>query len=339
MKVFIKILIVSAVLAGAAIFLFAKKPVAPQKEAPNTQASTKPWVEVLKPVAMVTKLDGSTSSLQTGDEVEAGDVVKTNKDGLVNIYFPDGSVIRLDLGTELKIVEAEYDLQNQKLTVKLFVNLGRVWSKIIKLSTPDSIWEVNTSNAVATVRGTAFGVEFAQGKTTIIGSEHNVAVRLRDPVTKNLSKEEVIISPNKILEVNESLASSFVTRNTSPAKLVWSAPSLLLNKAWIKRAKAADLELNKVLYLFNTSTLNMEKVIDIKQSISALESSANTINPTVISTTFQSITNVNSFIIVTSTKEAFITTSTSDTTSPNSVINTNNTTSSSSSPNLIVPIR
>ena len=54
------------------------------------------------------------------------------------------------------------------------INLvGQAWSKIISLATPDSVWEVRTSTAVATVRGTAFGM--GTDGNPVIGSENKVA--------------------------------------------------------------------------------------------------------------------------------------------------------------------
>jgi len=125
----------------------------------------KPWIEVVVPSVFVSNEDGSLKrELKTGDEIEAGAIVEVTKRGEANIYFPDGSVARLDEGTKISIDAASYDPKSKTLVVRVQLLIGRVWSKIFSLATPESMWEVKTSNAVATVRGTAFSMSSYPGK-------------------------------------------------------------------------------------------------------------------------------------------------------------------------------
>ena len=101
--------------------------------------------------------------------------------------------------------ESSFNANSGKLIVRINLVLGRAWSKIISLATPDSVWEVRTSTAVATVRGTAFGMEYADGKSTVIGSENKVAVNAVDPETKKaLKQEEVLIEAGKFVEIKKN---------------------------------------------------------------------------------------------------------------------------------------
>jgi len=125
----------------------------------------KPWIEVVVPPAFVSNEEGSFKrELKTGDEVEVGAIVEVAKRGEANIYFSDGSVARLDGGTKISINAASYDPRSKTLVVKVQLLIGRLWSKIFSLATPESTWEVKTSNAVATVRGTAFGMSSYPGR-------------------------------------------------------------------------------------------------------------------------------------------------------------------------------
>jgi hypothetical protein len=164
---------------------------------------TKPWIEVAKPAVYELKPDGAKiRELQTGDELNPGNIVETNNGAMANIHFPDGSVARLEEKTKLVLDEALFEHQTEKLTVRINLLIGRVWSKIIALATPDSLWEVKTANAVATVRGTAFGVGFSEGRSQIMGSQNEIKAAAVDPKTKELIKgTERAVLPDKLFEV------------------------------------------------------------------------------------------------------------------------------------------
>ncbi|MDD5032553.1 MAG: FecR domain-containing protein [Candidatus Pacebacteria bacterium] len=222
--------------------------------AQNIQVS-KPWVEVLKPNVYASVESGEKKSLQTGDEIDSGYTVETDTWGLANIYFPDGSVARLDSGTQIFLEEGEYSDSDQSLKVKISLSAGRVWSKIIELATPDSLWEVKTTNAVATVRGTAFGFEHIDGKSSVVGSENQVELAPIDPDTKEiLTDKKVIISPNKIVELKRQDLGEIKSGKIAIADKVKEAGPEVLEKEWVKRAAASDVVLN-------------EKIKEIKQRV------------------------------------------------------------------------
>ena len=161
----------------------------------------KPWVEVLSSRVSLwnTSTNTETRELKTGDEVGVGSTLHVDTNGLANIYFPNGSVVRLDKDTTLTITEASYDSSNDSVAVKLSLSLGRVWSKVVSLVTPDSVWEVETANTVVTVRGTAFGVQVAKnGKSTVVGSEGKVAAK------KKNQTEEVFVTADTFLTVEKA---------------------------------------------------------------------------------------------------------------------------------------
>jgi hypothetical protein len=114
-----------------------------------------------------------------------------------------------------------------------------VWSKIVELATGDSAWEVETSRAVATVRGTAFGATNDASGSTFIGSENTVSVAPIDPATrKALTEHAMPLSEDKSLTVTDNDAISAgqgawhpnvkdVTPETAPAE-------------WINENESAD---------------------------------------------------------------------------------------------------
>lgn len=209
-----------------------------------------PWVEVLSP--SVFELQGEDSSLlralQTGDEPGIGNVISVKENGLANVYFPDGSVARLDSATQLIIETARFDPERETLVVKIKLSAGRVWSKILALATPESLWEVETTNIIATVRGTAFGVEHKEGKSSVVGSENELAVYLVDPETQKAVEEtRVVISPDKFIEVKEEEVTAIKEKPKMLAQALRDAPEAVLEEDWVKRGKAEDVKFEEKL--------------------------------------------------------------------------------------------
>lgn len=208
----------------------------------------KTWIEVLRPGVFELEKENETEirQLQTGDELISASLIASDDNGLANIYLPDGSVVRLNSATKIVLEETNFDEQSEKLVVRIKLLTGRVWSKILELVTADSLWEVKTSNSISVVRGTSFGVEYLDGKTTIIGSENKVSVFAIDPKTKEIIKDrEVVISPDKFIEIRDEMIEDikkdkeFLTLSTKDIS------KEILEYDWIKRAKEADDQFNK----------------------------------------------------------------------------------------------
>ncbi len=226
---------------------------------------SKPWIEVVQPAVfeLAENQKDEVRELLTGDELSEGAVISVGKAGLVNIHFPDGSVARLDGGTKLVIEKGTYDPESDTLSVTLNLVWGRVWSKIVGLATAEAHWEVKTSTAVATVRGTAFGVEYVEeGKSNIVGYENKVEVAMVDPDTKKIMVGiKMLVGPEKLLEVrkeavaemkkrlakNEIKESGSAMVSSAGAILmeVKSAPKAMMDKEWVKRGIEEDRKLEE----------------------------------------------------------------------------------------------
>ena len=256
-----------------------------------SEDSTKPWIEVVSP--KVFELDKKSGLVKkeffTGDELSAGMVIKVDGSGFASIYFPDGSVARIDGGTEFILEESSFNADSGKMVVKINLLLGRVWSKIISLATPDSVWEVKTFTAVATVRGTAFGMEYADGKSTVVGSENKVAVSAVDPKTgKTLKQEEILVEAGKSVEIKKELAEQVashiarieaqkqggVAAIAAPAAIsqkfiaVKTAPKEILEKAWVRKSMEADAKINEQVKELKEKKAEIKEVrSEIKKTI------------------------------------------------------------------------
>ncbi|MDO8443868.1 MAG: FecR domain-containing protein [Candidatus Azambacteria bacterium] len=223
--------------------------------------SLKVWVEVLTPKAF--ELDAKNGNqireLQTGDELSAGAMIETSKEGFINLYFPDGSILRVSENTKFVLENSYFDISSGKLNVKISLLLGKVWSKILSLATLDSSWEVETSNAVATVRGTAFGMEYVSGQSSVIGSENKVEVAVLDPETKRAIKDAMVtIEPDKQV----SIAKEDVEKIKAGKKLLMAiAITVEVKKEdWIVKAKAADEKINQKIEQLKENRLEMPEI-------------------------------------------------------------------------------
>ncbi len=112
----------------------------------------------------VNAANGSTYT--TDNKVKNGFVVK-NKDTIitegtrsVDIYFSDGSITHLDVGSNLYLKDLKVDKNDGSGTVTrilIKLNVGKIWNKVVRLS-EKSEFNVETTTAIAGVRGTEFGV-------------------------------------------------------------------------------------------------------------------------------------------------------------------------------------
>lgn len=166
------------------------------------------WVEVVSGKAFLVTTPGVSEikkEIISGAAVNKDNILETNDKGNVAVHFFDGSVLRMSPSTRIIIKDAEYNKSSGKLTVRASLLVGKVWSKIIELATPDSLWQVETSNTVATVRGTAFGVSSDGKNSEIFGSQHSVSVAFIDPKTNTkLKAKSLIVAEGVSLKVSEA---------------------------------------------------------------------------------------------------------------------------------------
>lgn len=166
------------------------------------------WIEILSGKTFLIENKGGTESKKefaTGDVVAEGNVLETDSKGKSSIHFFDGSVLRVSPGTRFTIKSAEYDKNSGKLLVRVALSFGKVWSKIVELATPDSLWQVETSNTVATVRGSAFGISSDGKSSEIFGSQHKVVVEVVDPKTgEKLKIQPLIVDEGNFLKVSDT---------------------------------------------------------------------------------------------------------------------------------------
>jgi hypothetical protein len=108
--------------------------------------------------------DGSaTRALARFDEVPLGATVITHADSLATLRLPEGSQLRLAPETRLTIGTLTVSQPVARRSVRLRLVVGRIWAGVMNLFGKEASFDVETENAVAGVRGTAFWVSTGEG--------------------------------------------------------------------------------------------------------------------------------------------------------------------------------
>ncbi len=124
--------------------------------------------------AMITDTQGEVKVIRNGEEVtttplrlRAEDEISTGEDGWAEISFLDGTVIRISPNCCFTFRELVEEITKEETF------WGRIWGRIsapwrMWAVTPGRPWQIETSTAVTSVRGTEFTLEVAQDGTTIL---------------------------------------------------------------------------------------------------------------------------------------------------------------------------
>ena len=121
--------------------------------------------------------DDEWQSVESAEEVTAGDDVRTGDDSSIVLSFPDESKLLMAPQTKIKIVEMSSDVESGAQVVVLQQQIGRTQNFVEPQPSEDSRYEIQTPAVTVTVWGTAFTVEVeADGTTHVAVSEGRVQV-------------------------------------------------------------------------------------------------------------------------------------------------------------------
>lgn len=102
--------------------------------------------------------------LNLRDQVQWNDLLQTNPSGRLRVNLRDGSILSLGSSSQLRVVQHNPVAQQTSLEL-LF---GRLRSQVVKLTQPNSKFEVRTPTSVAGVIGTDFLLIVTADRTTVI---------------------------------------------------------------------------------------------------------------------------------------------------------------------------
>lgn len=149
-------------------------------------------------VSVVAAGGGEGARVKRNQELAPGSVVKTGDAARLELTFPDGSVVRIGPGSELKIEGTAFDGKSKEVKVEATLVGGEAWAKVQKLVGKDSSFQMKTNNAVAGVRGTVFRVNVDRDEATVV-KVYNGAVAVAAPLIAGPEKQDPgsAINPNR----------------------------------------------------------------------------------------------------------------------------------------------
>jgi len=107
---------------------------------------------------------GQQSEGKVGDDVWWNDLVRTEPRGRVRMVLTDGSILNLGSDSRLQIVRHDAASHQTQLEMRY----GRLRAQVVKLSRPDSKFEIRTATAVCGVLGTDFYIEATEKSTRVV---------------------------------------------------------------------------------------------------------------------------------------------------------------------------
>lgn len=119
---------------------------------------------------------GGAQALSTGARLKHGDRVHTESQSYVTLRLPEGSIVQISQGSDVKI-RAEQYLGTDITEVSFQVDRGRIETRVVPRSTPSSQFEIRTPAAQLGVRGTSFRVALSDDRkrSTVEVEEGRVA--------------------------------------------------------------------------------------------------------------------------------------------------------------------
>ncbi|HSG17131.1 MAG TPA: FecR domain-containing protein [Anaerolineae bacterium] len=116
-------------------------------------------------------------SVESAEEVAAGDDVRTGDESSIVLSFPDESKLLMSPYTEVKIVRMSHDEESGDQVIVLKQQIGRTQNFVQPMPTVESRYEIQTPAATVTVWGTSFTVEVeVDGTTSVAVTEGRVQV-------------------------------------------------------------------------------------------------------------------------------------------------------------------
>lgn len=123
--------------------------------------------------------NGDFKKIDREARVGEGAEIKTTSTGRASILYSSGTVANLSENTHAVVK----NLNDRGRQSKLRLLAGSIWSKLQNILGKGDLYEIETENMVASVRGTEFRVDFANGISVIEVFENKVEVQAIDPKT------------------------------------------------------------------------------------------------------------------------------------------------------------
>jgi uncharacterized cupin superfamily protein len=153
------------------------------------------------------------------------------------VDYKDGSLTRLDANAEFTLTDLSTAAQTQRVAGTL--DSGRAWSNVQKVTSSDGRYEIDTSVATASVRGTKFNVDCAaaDGSCTYTVVEGTVTVTPKGGGPVDLGRgQSITVRPD---------GSTTTVETKSPTQLLddpWIAKNVRIDAAEARPSSASSTD-------------------------------------------------------------------------------------------------
>ena len=170
-----------------------------KSDTPETEVGQNTLVSDIKSSITVTPLSSDVSIkeidmktfnvIQSPASTTIGSSVKTSENGRALIESSFGHPIAIDFNSD--VIIANSDSEKNKTSIEL--TSGGIWARAKKLVEKGEYFEIKTGNAVAVVRGTSFGLTYANNLTTLVVAEGEVSLFNKNKDTGEIIAESEIV--------------------------------------------------------------------------------------------------------------------------------------------------
>ena len=132
-----------------------------------------------------------------------GEKVKTGSDGRISLTFSNQSIVRVDNNTQVDLVQLKKKGEASIIEVSLVD--GQVWTKIERVTNPESRFTVSTELLAIDTRGGDIGV-VAPGTVYVLDGSAQVSIKFEDEIIKTVNigvGQQFVIDEDIIGGINE----------------------------------------------------------------------------------------------------------------------------------------
>jgi len=161
-----------AVIAGIGLlisFLYLTPAIAAVRVMTVKMARGEARVGVLIGNAQVISAEKSSArSLNRNDRLYVGDEVATGSGSRLELLLPDSSRVRFSGNTRFRIQEIKYGEHNDSRCIRINVSMGKAWANVSRAVGKQGIFELQSENAVAGVRGAVYRMNVENDQSTLV---------------------------------------------------------------------------------------------------------------------------------------------------------------------------
>lgn len=199
---------VTVVLVAALFFLL------PDSTAPEFVDTDDEIGQVRRFVPTVTVTNVSTdSTMHVGRSLMSGDTLRTNQSGYAMVLFLDESLARVSPSSQMVIRSVLNDNKDMNIRTQISLALGALFMDV--RPRPDTEFEITTSQTVASVKGTKFGMNsdnfiwVEEGEVEVTVVETGEAVTLLDRMFVQVEEDGSYESGELTAEELEELSANY----------------------------------------------------------------------------------------------------------------------------------